>query len=95
MNRADPMPKSDPGRPFLHPYANLLHLVTGTAGLGDDALELVDLRLGAAESSELGRTVSDVSTGLEIEGVKHTLFLASLRARLSLLLRRSSMTRRS
>lgn len=55
MNRADPMPKSDPGRPFSHPYANLLHLVTGTAGLGDDALELVDLRLGAAESSELGK----------------------------------------
>lgn len=96
MNRADPMPKSDPGRPFSHPYANFLHLVTGTAGLGDDALELVDLRLGAAESSELGEGVSDVCRGgWRRRGVKHTLFLASLRARLSLLLRRSSMTRRS
>ena len=28
-------------------------LVAGPAGLGDDALELVDLRLGAAEGTEL------------------------------------------
>ena len=28
-------------------------LVASTAGLGDDALELVDLRLGAAEGTEL------------------------------------------
>jgi len=27
--------------------------VTGTAGLGDDALELIDLGLGAAEGAEL------------------------------------------
>jgi hypothetical protein len=31
------------------------HLVTGTAGLGDDALELVDLLLGTAEGTELFR----------------------------------------
>lgn len=30
-----------------------MHLVTGgTAGLGDDALELIDLGLGAAEGTE-------------------------------------------
>jgi len=30
-----------------------IRLVAGTAGLGDDALELVDLLLGAAEGTEL------------------------------------------
>jgi hypothetical protein len=31
----------------------IMHLVTsGTAGLGDDALELIDLGLGAAERTE-------------------------------------------
>ena len=47
--------KIRPRQTLSHPYTHFpLHLVTGTAGLGDDALELVDLRLGAAESSELG-----------------------------------------
>lgn len=33
-------------------------LVTGTTGLGDDALELIDLLLGTTESSELEADVS-------------------------------------
>ena len=32
-------------------------LVAGPAGLGDDALELVDLRLGTAESTELDHSM--------------------------------------
>lgn len=74
-------------------------LVTRTTGLGDDTLELVDLLLGTAESTELwvvlafavARQIGMI--GIEMQG--HTLFLASLRARLSLLFRRSSITRRS
>jgi hypothetical protein len=38
--------KTDPS------HAEIFHLMTGTAGLSDDALELVDLGLGTAESSK-------------------------------------------
>ena len=38
--------------------------MAGPAGLGDDALELVDLRLGTAESTELGDV--HVSPGLSM-----------------------------
>jgi hypothetical protein len=40
--------------PPIHPFL-VADLVTGTTGLSDDTLELVDLRLGTAESSELVR----------------------------------------
>lgn len=74
--------------------------LSGTAGLGDDALELVNLGLGTAESSELrGGFVSFWRRGRErgwdVGGWMLTRFFASLRARLSRLLRSSSMTRRS
>lgn len=51
--------------PFSFPNSNLANpalersrLVAGAAGLGDDALELVDLLLGTAESTELDIFVS-------------------------------------
>ena len=80
---------------FLYKSHTLMteRLVTGTAGLGDDTLELVDLLLGTAESTEL-LLVSMRVCAWTVVG-RHTLFLASLRARLSLEFRRSSMTRRS
>lgn len=73
--------------------------MTDTAGLGDDALELVDLLLGTAESTELERevSISYVEHGNQMiskrKGGVRTLFLASLRARLSLELRSNSITR--
>lgn len=73
-----------------------VNLVTGTAGLGDDLGHLVDLGLGTAEGAELWKTWL---AGHDARGVvsnePRTLFLASLRARLSLELRSSSITRRS
>lgn len=69
-----------------------------TTGLGDDALQLIDLLLGTAKGTELFRGRIRVSLGCacpaRMENA-HTLFLASLRARLSLELRSNSMTRRS
>lgn len=68
------------------------NLVAGSSGLGDHTLELINLRLGTSESTELLQ-LSETHRGRE--QIAHTLFFASLRARLSLLLRRSSITRRS
>lgn len=72
-----------------------IRLVTGTAGLGDDALEFVDLLLGTDEGTELrNRSQQDDLVAAAVERlVMHTLFLASLRARLSLELRSNSITR--
>jgi hypothetical protein len=68
-------------------------LVTGSPRLSNDTLQLIDLRLGTSESTELFHaSVYRPETQLLF---RHTLFLASLRARLSLLFRRSSITRRS
>jgi len=67
-------------------------LVAGTARLGDDTGHVLDLSLGAAEGAQLSR-VSIYPA--ESPGKTFTFFLASLRARLSLLLRSSSMMRRS
>jgi hypothetical protein len=75
------------------PKIRLDDLVTRAASLGDDALELVDLLLGTAEGTELLSCVS-LDMVLCVSG-RRTLFLASLRARLSLLFRSNSMTRRS
>ena len=72
--------------------------MTGAAGLGDDALELVDLLLGTTESSELGKEDSLVKieqAGGVDRGYLLTRFFASFLARLSLLLRSNSITRRS
>ena len=85
--------------------------MAGSARLGDDALELVDLRLGTAESTELDHSMLVYclffSSFLALDGSviegrgdarkggRLTLFLASLRARLSRLLRSNSITRRS
>ena len=71
--------------------------MAGAAGLSDDALELVDLLLGTAEGSELDIMLVPEVVGGE-EGrreSRRTLFFASFLARLSRLLRRSSITRRS
>lgn len=78
-----------------------VHRLVSTTGLGDDALELVDLSLGTAEGTELGAELlvfpvaREIGVAVGCVALRRTLFLASLRARLSLLFRSSSMTRRS
>jgi hypothetical protein len=66
--------------------------VSGTAGLSNDSLELVDLLLSTTESTELSHSQYFHLYPIP-PGRKRTLFLASLRARLSALLRSNSMTR--
>lgn len=71
----------------------------GAARFGNNSRHLVNLCLCAAEGTELrDKTVSTQNAGPR-EGEKRsqllTLFFANFRARLSLLLRRSSTTRRS
>lgn len=71
--------------------------MASTTGLGDDALELVHLLLGTTEGAELGMML--ILLFLFRENLRfhrdprHTLFLASLRARLSRELRSNSITR--
>ncbi len=67
--------------------------MTGPARLGNDTLDLVHLALSTAKGTELPCTL--VGRGKEEATVELTRFFASLRARLSLLLRRSSRMRRS
>lgn len=45
LSSTGPFPKN-------HNHINFSRLVTGPAGLGDDALELIDLLLGTAEGTE-------------------------------------------
>lgn len=83
------------GARFPKIRSNRVDLVTSTAGLSDDALELVNLGLGTTEGTELQCELVLISWGECGVWVRRTLFLASLRARLSLELRSNSMTRRS
>ena len=69
-------------------------LVAGTSRLSNDTLQLINLRLGTTESTELNPIVSSL-VSLRVVRCRHTRFFASLRARLSLEFRRSSITRRS
>jgi hypothetical protein len=57
-------------------YAEFSHLMTGTAGLSDDALELVDLGLGTAESSKLSVMLATIQLPMVVERD----ILSSLRA---------------
>lgn len=97
MTTPEPVPSFPfPSHANISSPRNVENLVTGTAGLGDDLGHLVDLRLSTAEGTELWRTglARDNSYEKSSNGPR-TLFLASLRARLSLELRSSSITRRS
>jgi hypothetical protein len=71
---------------------NARYLVTSSPRLSNNALQLIDLRLGTTESTELS---SQLAVQTPLLRSQHTRFFANLRARLSLLFRRSSMTRRS
>jgi hypothetical protein len=80
---------------YLHNHIYSTHLVASPAGLGDDARELIDLGLGAPKGAELGcYQTRRMSRGCRVVR-EQTFFLVYLRARLSLPLRSSSMTRRS
>lgn len=72
---------------------NAISLVTSSPRLSNHALELINLGLSTAESTELFTVSFHVVRGWMPQ--EHTRFLASLRARLSLLFRSNSITRRS
>lgn len=68
----------------VHPFVVLplkktaQHLVAGTAGLSDDAVHVLNLRLGTAEGAELKKTTCQRRSKLESSRIKSYLLLREL-----------------